>query len=362
MKIINDIKLDFDDVLLIPKRSNLRSRKDVDLTRTFYFPSSDNTWTGIPIIASNMDTVGTYKVAEVLNKNSFLTALHKFYSLDDYIANYNNTNMIPSIGPGEFEKFNEIYDKLELKPMFLCVDVANGYGEYLLDFVKEIKYKYPHITLICGNVVTREMTEQLITCGVDIVKIGIGSGAACTTRIKTGVGCPQLSAILECADVAHGHNRFIISDGGCKTPGDVSKAFAAGADFVMLGGMFAGHEETPGDIIYENYKSGKVDYDRTTGALFDIIETKKFKMFYGMSSQKAQEKYYGEKFDYRASEGRCVKIPYKGKIQETINEILGGIRSTCTYVGASKIKYLPKCATFIRVNKVYNNIYEKFDI
>jgi GMP reductase len=190
---------------------------------------------------------------------------------------------------------------------------------------------------MAGNVVTGEMVEQLILSGADIVKVGIGPGSVCTTRIKTGVGYPQLSAIIECADAAHGLKGHVCADGGCTVPGDVAKAFAAGADFVMLGGMFAGHDECSGDIIEENGKT--------------------YKRFYGMSSAEAMIKYKGTVADYRASEGKSVNVPYRGKADVTVQDILGGVRSTCTYVGASRLKELSKCTTFIRVQQQINNIY-----
>ena len=359
-----EVKYDFDDVLIKPKRSNLKSRKDVDLTKTYHFCHSKKQWTGVPIMASNMDTVGRFEMANALKPHRIITVLNKFYSVDEWVNHCQGSSIcadlcIPSIGTSdeELEKFNQIYDKLEVKPNFLCIDVANGYGEYLLDFIKKVRLIYPSITLISGNVVSAEMTEQLILSGADIVKVGIGSGAACTTRLKTGIGCPQLSAVIECADAAHGLRGHIISDGGCKTPADVAKAFAGGADFVMLGGMLAGHDESGGDLIVERYLTNRLDSNDK-----QIIEEKKFKIFYGMSSSTAQLKHYGEKKDYRASEGRTVKVPYKGQVVNTIEEILGGLRSTCTYVGASCLKYLPRCATFMIVHNTHNTVFEKFDV
>ena len=361
MRIIPDIKLDFDDVLLKPKRSELKSREEVDLTRTYVFPHSKKEWTGIPIMASNMDTTGRFKMARELIKYKMLTVLNKFYTIDEWVENYDpsmKSYVIPSIGTSdeEFEKYKNLRNKLTEVPDFLCIDVANGYGEYLINFVKRIRESFKDVTLIAGNVVSSEMTEELILAGVDIVKIGIGSGAACTTRLKTGVGCPQLSAVIECGDSAHGVNGMIISDGGCRMPADIAKAFAGGADFVMLGGMLAGHDESGGDMIVERYLTNALDEMGN-----QIIEEKIFKIFYGMSSNTAQNKYYGEQKKYRASEGRTVKVPYKGKVEKTVQEILGGLRSTCTYVGAKCLKNLPKCATFFLVNNTHNTIFEKYE-
>ena len=335
MRVDRDFKLDFDDVLIRPKRSTLSSRKLVDLNRKFTFRHSEETWEGIPVIAANMDTTGTFEIANSLNKQKMLTAIHKFYSLDDWAEAIKSNqieleNCAVTFGVEEAENAHDFFNYLKKnnlnKPKFICLDVANGYTEIFLDLVKRIRESFDN-PLIAGNVVTGEMTEALILAGADIVKIGIGPGSVCTTRTVTGVGYPQLSAIIECADAAHGLRGHVISDGGCSTPGDVAKAFGAGADFVMLGGMFAGHEESGGQLIE---KDGK-----------------KYKQFYGMSSDTAMERYYGDIKNYRASEGETISLEYKGPIDKTIQQILGGLRSAATYVGAKDIKNLTKCTTFI---------------
>ena len=335
MRVDRDFKLDFDDVLIRPKRSTLSSRRLVDLNRKFEFRHSNETWEGIPVIAANMDTTGTFEIAESLKKEKMLTAIHKFYSLDQWAKAINSSQIdlehcAVTFGVEEAENAEEFFDYLKKnnlnKPKFICLDVANGYTELFLDLVKKIRSKFDN-PLIAGNVVTGEMTEALILAGADIVKIGIGPGSVCTTRTVTGVGYPQLSAIIECADAAHGLRGHVISDGGCSKPGDVAKAFGAGADFVLLGGMFAGHEESGGELIE---KDGK-----------------KYKQFYGMSSDTAMERYYGDIKNYRASEGETIALEYKGPIDKTIQQILGGLRSAATYVGAKDIKNLPKCTTFI---------------
>lgn len=347
MKIEQDIKLDFSDVLIKPKRSTLNSRNEVNLEKTIYFKDRNGnikrSWTGIPIMSSNMDTTGTIEMYNVLSKFKMITCFHKYYDIEDF----NNITLDPNyyaistgITDSDFEKLKKLIDKLN--PMFVCIDVANGYMFSFVEFVKKVRNMYPNIIIICGNVVSREMVEELIiNAGADIIKCGIGSGAVCTTRTQTGVGVPQLSCILECADAAHGINGMIISDGGCVVPGDISKAFGANADFVMLGGMLAGHEESGGELVEENGK--------------------KYKMFYGMSSKKAMEKYNGKMAIHRSSEGKVVKIPYKGYVNNTILDILGGIRSTCTYIGAKNIKDIPKCTTFIRVSNQINNSLNKYN-
>lgn len=344
MRIENELKLGFEDVLIKPKRSALQSRKNVNIERTFRFRHSKQTWTGIPIMVANMDTTGTFEMAVELTKQNIITCIHKHYTIHDWInflekyeGQYDYMAVSIGIKNEDLYKLNHILS-MEQNIKIICIDVANGYSEKFIDFVTKIRIKYPKKIIIAGNVVTAELTEELILAGADIVKIGIGPGSVCTTRIKTGVGYPQLSAVIECADAAHGLNGHIISDGGCTCPGDFSKAFGAGADFVMSGGLFAGHTESAGDIIEE--------------------DGKKFKLFYGMSSEHAMNKHSNGVASYRASEGKVVKIPFKGAVVNTTQDILGGIRSTCTYVGASSLKELSKRTTFIKTNKQINNIYK----
>lgn len=365
MRIENELKLNFDDVLLRPKRSALSSRKDVDLTRSYKFKNSQQIYEGVPIMAANMDGVGTFEMAQALAKHGLFTCLVKHYSaeqLSKWIYNNHliNNHWAYSMGITEqdLEKFDKVYhsvDKGMIK--FVCVDVANGYTKLFVDVIKLLRFRYPEITIIAGNVVTAEMTEELILSGADIVKVGIGPGSVCTTRIKTGVGFPQLSAIIECADAAHGLGGHVIGDGGCVCPGDVAKAFAGGADFVMLGGMFAGHDEGGGEVITRIFETNEI-LVTSEGEHF-VRELKAYVKFYGMSSEAANNKHFGGLKNYRASEGREVLVPYKGLLEPTVIDILGGIRSACTYVGASKLKYLSKCATFIRTNKQFNDVYAK---
>jgi len=335
-----DIKLDFSDVLLKPKRSELASRKDVFIEREFIFKYSKRTWKGVPIIVSNMDTTGTVKMAQTLQKYKMITCLHKYYKAEDIPIDLDKNYYAVSTGI-DLENLHDIMRKID--PHFICIDVANGYSNNFIDTVKTIRKSYPDKTLIGGNVVTDDMVlELIVNGGLDIVKVGIGSGSVCTTRLQTGVGCPQFSAILECANAAHGVDAQIISDGGIQTVGDFGKAFGAGADFVMCGSMFAGHTENSDSIIEENGK--------------------RYSIFYGMSSAKAMEKYSGGIANYRSAEGKSVKIPFKGDVENTVLNILGGLRSTMTYIGAYKIKHIPKCAHFIRVNNQVNKIYNKNEV
>jgi GMP reductase len=356
MRIEADDKLDFSDVLIRPKRSTLVSRKDVDLNREYHFKHSKKTYSGIPIMAANMDGVGTFEMAKTLQKSNLFTCLIKNYQKQDYEKEFKNLNpkhFAVSTGTSlnDLKKLSEI---LEENPSieFICIDVANGYSESFGTFVSKVRSLYPNHTIIAGNVVTADMTQELILRGADIVKVGIGPGSVCTTRIQTGVGYPQLSAIIECADAAHGLGAHIISDGGCTCPGDVAKAFGAGADFVMLGGMFAGHDEGGGRVITEFHDSLKRNEKHEI-----IYDKKQFVEFYGMSSTTAMIKHHGEVADYRSSEGRTVRIPYKGLVDVTVKDILGGIRSTCTYVGAPTLKQLAKCTTFIKVSKQFNDVF-----
>jgi GMP reductase len=344
MRIENDLKLGFKDVMIRPKRSTLKSRSQVTLEREFKFLHSDIVWKGIPIMAANMDTVGTFEMAQALSKHQLFTAIHKHYSLKEWrnFASKSSKNVLKNIAIStgtsleDSEKVKQVLQEFE-EINFICIDVANGYSEHFVEFVKKMRENHPNKVIIAGNVVTGEMVEELLLAGADIIKVGIGPGSVCTTRIKTGVGYPQLSAIIECADAAHGMGGHIISDGGCKIPGDLSKAFGGSADFVMLGGMLAGHTESGGELIEKNGK--------------------KFKAFYGMSSETAMNKHSGGVANYRASEGKTVEVPFRGDVAHTITDILGGIRSTCTYVGAKRLKELTKRTTFIRVQEQENQVY-----
>jgi GMP reductase len=346
MRIETDLKLGFKDVMIRPKRSTLNSRAEVSLEREFTFLNSKIKWRGIPIMAANMDTVGTFEMATELAKHNLFTAIHKHYTPENWNAFLSNcdenlTNYIAiSTGTGktDSQKLATIF-KQNSNLKFICIDVANGYSEHFVNFVKKTREKYPNKTIMAGNVVTGEMVEELLLAGADIVKVGIGPGSVCTTRVKTGVGYPQLSAIIECADAAHGLGGQIVSDGGCKVPGDIAKAFGGGADFVMLGGMFAGHDESGGETIE--------------------INNQLYKQFYGMSSETAMKKHIGSVANYRASEGKTVHIPYRGAVKQTVQDILGGLRSTCTYVGAKRLKELTKRTTFIRVQEQHNEIFNE---
>ena len=362
MKISNDTKLDFDDVLLVPQRSQAASRVSVKVDRKFSFYHSSRQWEGVPIAAANMDTVGTFDMARALNEFNMITCLHKHYEVQDYVDNLTNANNYwysMGIKEEEIDKLNSTIHSLQELPN-ICIDVANGYTDNFVKFCKKVRELVGNKPIImAGNICTPEMVQELILHGgVDIVKVGIGPGSACTTRLKTGIGYPQLSAIDECSHAAHGLKSgekrlgLICADGGCRTPSDVVKAFAAGADFVMIGGILAGADECEGEWQYEYLTSMgfwqplKPDYKP------ECQKRKTQLTFYGMSSHKAQEKYGGFK-DYRASEGRIITVPYKGEASIILQDILGGIRSACAYVGASSIKDLPKCAEFIKVNRVH---------
>jgi GMP reductase len=342
MRIIEDVKLDFKDVLITPKRSALSSRSQVNLERTFTFRSG-NSWKGVPIIAANMDGVGTFTMDLELNKHKMMVALTKHYSqedlIDHFIQKFNSSVYSMGISDADLYKFNKVVESNIVKNwnIRVCIDVANGYTQSFVDFIKEFRDDHPNVLLMAGNVVTPEMTEELILAGVDIVKVGIGPGSVCTTRKMTGIGYPQLSAIIECADAAHGLQGHIIADGGCSVPGDIVKAFAAGADFVMLGGMLAGHKEGGASAIGGN-------------------------QFYGMSSETAMDLHNGGVANYRASEGKTVEIPYRGEVSRTLQDILGGLRSACTYVGASELKELSKRTTFVRVTQQLNNSLSAYEI
>ena len=343
MKLDLDTKLDFDDVLIKPKRSDLNSRSQVSLNRIFKFPHSTRELNCVPIMAANMDTTGSIAVNKILSGFDCITCLHKHYTSGKLREHFEFPRQYAFYSMGisepDMEKLSTVYDNLQKKPN-LCIDVANGYNEKFVSTIQKIREWYPDIIIMAGNVVTPEMTEELIFHGgVDIVKIGIGSGSVCTTRLKTGIGYPQLSAIIECADAAHSVGGHVCSDGGCTTPADICKAFCANADFVMLGGMLAGTDGCDGHWKYNMHRE------------------KESLQFYGMSSKQAMTKHNGGVADYRTSEGKCVTIPYKGQTSDTIQDILGGLRSCCTYIGAKTIKDMGKNTTFIKVNNTHNRIY-----
>jgi len=328
MLINEDIKIDYSDVLIRPKRSTMNSRGEVYLGRTHKFLWSKKKWTGIPIMSANMDTVGTPGMHKVLSKNNMITCPAKHYLKKDVSKFKGGLENICWFGG-----IDDIKHLSKIKKGFIGLDVANGYTIRFVDAVKKLRDKCPEATIAAGNVVTADMTQELILAGADIVKVGIGPGSVCTTRIKTGIGYPQLSAVIECADAAHGLDAHIIADGGCTNSGDIVKAFAGGADFVMIGGILAGHDECDGEV--EN------------GVM----------KFYGMASESAMDR-HGNHNNYRGAEGKTVEIPYRGKVDDTIKDILSGIRSACTYVGANRLKTLSKCTTFVRVHNTHNTIYE----
>ena len=399
MRIEEDMKLDYKDVLIRPKRSTLGSRKEVDLERGFTFRNykpyvatdvlpdgypvvqkQERHYRGTPIMASNMDGVGTFEMADILATGGIFTCLVKTYSVNELVDYFDQDDkshdparteyvaMSIGITDADYVKFRNVYEQTGSRLKYVCIDVANGYSERFAQFVKEFRNQYPNIVIIAGNVVTGEMTEELILSGADIVKVGIGPGSVCTTRIQTGVGYPQLSAVIECADAAHGLGGHVIADGGCTCPGDVAKAFAGGADFVMLGGMLAGHDQGGGEVITKYYKTGEwvrneqeLEGKTQTVTWEDGIERKKFVQFYGMSSNAANKKHFGGLKDYRSSEGREVLVPYRGDVAATVQDLLGGLRSTCTYAGALRLKHLMRCTTFVRCTQQFNGVYASND-
>ena len=344
MRLDQNIHLDYADVLLKPKRSTLSSRKNVELTRTFTFRNSKESYTCCPIVASNMDGVGTFSMAKILQEHKIMTVITKSTTLDQWKKAVGDGIKLKYLSVCTGAKKNTddndtMHNVLKNYPdvKFITIDVANGYHEHFVDFVKEMREDYPEKTIIAGNVVTAEMTEQLILSGADIVKVGIGPGSVCTTRIMTGVGVPQFSAVVECADAANGVGGHIMADGGCVEPGDVAKALGGGAHFIMLGGMLAGHNESELPIV---------DGERE---------------FYGSSSDRAREVHGKSKAGYRGNEGRAITIPDRGPVKETVEDMLGGVRSACTYIGAIRLKDVPKCASFVRTNSVINKVYDKYE-
>jgi len=349
MRIKEDIKLNFDDVLMEPKRSTLSSRRDVDMTRKFTFRNSGKIMDFTPIFASNMDGVGTFSMAKVLQKHKMMTVITKSTTVDEWKAAVGSglrlqsvsvctgTNKIWDPEAADYKNMQDVLNRFPDVKM-ITIDVANAYHQNFVDFIKMVREEYPNKVIVAGNVVTPEMVEELIINGADMVKIGIGPGSVCTTRTMTGIGVPQFSAIVECADAANGVDGHIMADGGCVWPGDIAKAFGGGAHAVMIGGMLAGHDESEQPV-----KDGKVE-------------------FYGMSSDRAREKHGKRKDGYRGNEGRWISLPHRGPVEPTVEDILGGVRSAATYIGARRLKDMPKCATFVRVENNINKVYERYTI
>lgn len=373
-KIINEVKLDFDDVLIRPKRSTLNSRSEVCIQREFKFKYSPRKLLAVPIMVANMDTVGTFSMAKTLSEHQSITCLHKHYTSAQYINFYcdplvvNKNLAFYSIGTSskDLDKLIEVSNALATHHQQIpniCLDVANGYTEQFVKTASHVRKLFPDSILMAGNVVTPEMTEELIIHGkVDIVKVGIGSGSVCTTRLKTGVGYPQLSAVMECSDAAHGLGAHICSDGGCKVVGDIAKALGGNSDFVMLGGFMAGTDECEGEWQYEYYSDAGLKAPGFWQTLDPGYETPKRKTslkYYGMSSQNAMDKHHNGVAKYRTVEGKCVTVPYKGTATEILQDIYGGLRSACTYIGANSIKDFGKKTTFIQVNNTHNKVFEK---
>jgi len=347
MRIKEDLKLNFDDVLMEPKRSTLSSRRDVDMTRKFKFRNSGKIMEFTPIFASNMDGVGTFSMAKVLQEHKMMTVITKSTTVDQWkeavgsglrlqsVSVCTGTNKIWDPEAEDYARMKQVLDSFPDVKM-ITVDVANAYHQNFVDFIKMVRDEFPDKVIVAGNVVTPEMVEELIINGADMVKIGIGPGSVCTTRTMTGIGVPQFSAIVECADAANGVDGHIMADGGCVWPGDIAKAFGGGAHAVMIGGMLAGHDESEQPVV-----DGKVE-------------------FYGMSSDRAREKHGKRKDGYRGNEGRWISLPYRGPVEPTVEDILGGVRSAATYIGARRLKDMPKCATFVRVNNNINKVYERY--
>jgi GMP reductase len=347
MHIEYDRKLDFKDVLIRPKRSTLNSRSEVDVSRTFRFVHTGTEWTGFPLIAANMDTIGTFSMARALAPFGAMVAVHKHYPADALVEFFRDNvaaNAFYTAGTTAEDLDKLAYVKARTPLTKISLDVANGYTETFLEAVARLRDDNKDAVIMAGTIVTAEMTEALILAGADIVRVGIGSGSVCTTRDLTGIGYPQLSAVIECADAAHGLKGQVCSDGGCTVPGDIAKAYGGGADFVMLGGMLAGHDECEGEVRYDVRDGAKVPVAM---------------QFYGMSSETAMKKYYGGVADYRASEGKTVEVPYRGDVKSTLQEIIGGVRSSMTYIGARHLKEVPKRTTFVVVGAQRNTVYDR---
>ena len=336
---ISSSQLDFRHCLIVPTRtSTIRSRSQVKTQTLVHFEKSHQDWIGTPIWTSNMDSTGTIAMYDKIHKYGLVTCFDKNINKDllenDYDLDRERYSVSTGINIKDIEIIRKVIEKYN--PKFLCVDVANGYMEKFISTVAYLKTCYPDVIIVAGNVVTPEVIPTIGEAGADIIKLGIGSGSVCTTRIKTGIGCPQLSAILNCHETAHNCGIKIMSDGGIQNPGDICKAYAAGADFVMVGGLLAGHADTTENVVESNGQ--------------------KFAEFYGMSSKEANNKYSGGMKHYKAAEGKKVLIPLKDEsITDTIEDILGGVRSCCSYLGAFNPSQIYERSNLIKVEQQVND-------
>jgi GMP reductase len=346
--IVEDKKYyDFSDVLIKPRMTTMTSRSEASIEREFYFKNSGQTIVSSPIIISNMDIVGNFTMAKAVDHHKIMTCFHKFYTLVNYDLELNQDETksfnFVTIGIGEIS-FNHILNMKNLgffakNKLGICVDVANGYMTSLWPYLEKLRKMLPNTVIMAGNICTPEPIQAFANVGVDVIKAGVGSGAQCLTRTVAGVGVPQFTAVMDCVEAADKLGILVCSDGGINDYADFGKALGAGADFVMSGSMFAGHHESGGDVI-------------TLGG-------KQYKEMYGMSSRTAQNKYYGGMAKYRASEGRTSLIPLKGPVEDTIQNIFGGIRSAMSYTNSRTLEEFPSNVTFIPVNDTINRKYEQ---
>ncbi len=375
-QILSETYLDYSDILIKPKMgNNLSSRKDVNLTREYVFKRGQIR-KGLGIFNANMATVGNFETAKKLLKAGMFATLHKFYTAEEMIdfmrqcqnekIDYSNLFISIGIKNGirELDKLKEIEDStIWFKPN-ICIDAPNFYINKAFEVLKHCRELFPESVIMCGNIASSDICHKLLDYA-DILKVGIGPGSVCRTRSVTGCGVPMVSCILDCADVVHSVGGMICADGGIVEVGDICKAFALNADFVMSGGMFAGTDEAEGEVIEKCYKTNEYAIDMIDGSkpipdqpLYDI---KKYKLYYGMSSTLANNKFAGGMSNYKASEGREAFIPYTGSLDKILQDIKGGIASACTYIGAANVKDMSKCATLIKVNHTINKVFEKYE-
>lgn len=375
-QILSETYLDYSDILIKPKMgNNLSSRKDVNLTREYVFKRGQIR-KGLGIFNANMATVGNFETAKKLLKAGMFATLHKFYTAEETIdfmrqcqeekIDYSNLFISIGIKNGirELDKLKEIEDgAMWFKPN-ICIDAPNFYINKAFEVLKHCRELFPESVIMCGNIASSDICHKLLDYA-DILKVGIGPGSVCRTRSVTGCGVPMVSCILDCADVVHSVGGMICADGGIVEVGDICKAFALNADFVMSGGMFAGTDEAEGEVIEKCYKTNEYAIDMIDGSkpipdqpLYDI---KKYKLYYGMSSTLANNKFAGGMSNYKASEGREAFIPYTGSLDKILQDIKGGIASACTYIGAANVKDMSKCATLIKVNHTINKVFEKYE-
>jgi len=316
----------FDDILLIPSYNHYESRRLVDLSVT---DKSGKLTLALPVMSSNMDTVTESEMANFMSDKGGIGVLHRFMSIERNVLEFKNcrATTFVSVGCGDKE-FERAIALRDAGATFFCIDVAHAHAKYVGRTLKRLREQLGDACIMAGNVATYAGADYLASCGADLIKVGIGGGSVCSTRVKTGFGVPMLSSIKECARV----DRSIVADGGIKAPGDIVKAIAFGADFVMVGGMLAGTRPTPGPVLTKE-------------------DGRQVKEYRGMASREAQDDFIGGMPEWKTAEGVAVEVPFRDDADAVMADIIGGMRSGLTYGGSDTIRELQRKLDYLVVSQ-----------